>query len=195
MPPNPDTAVRVCDPVTYSFRAVYGPFKETQCGVQQAIIRAAVQGDSTDKSDNSVTIFNVSGCPDALPLLSLAPATATQLVAGYEWSVERSLRPLQTSASPVVSAAGPGPGLNKAPVAALSMQASSGSIALFNQTITFRRSQAIPFVGDNQRFQVKGVLNVANPGERWPAHAREARQCDNANLQKTHCVELHMQLR
>jgi hypothetical protein len=145
---------------------MYGPFKETQCGVQQAIIRAAVtpQGEPTDKADNSVTIINVSGCPDALPILSLAPATATQIVSGYEWSIERSMKPLQTSAAPVVSAAGPGPGLNTAPTAALSMTASSGSVALFNQSITFRRSQAIPFVGDNQRFQVKGVLNVVNPG-------------------------------
>ncbi|WIA37975.1 hypothetical protein OEZ86_001351 [Tetradesmus obliquus] len=167
MPPNPDTAVRVCDPVTYSFRAMYGPFKETQCGVQQAIIRAAVaaQGEPTDRSDNSVTIINVSGCPDALPILSLAPATATQIVSGYEWSVERSMKPLQTSNAPVVSAAGPGPGLNTAPVASLSMTASSGSVALFNQSITFRRSQAIPFVGDNTRFQVKGVLNIVNPGD------------------------------
>jgi hypothetical protein len=165
MPPNPDTAVRVCDPVTYTFRAIYGPFKETQCGVQQAIIQAAVQGDSSNKSDNSVTIINISGCPDALPLLSLAPATATQIVSGYEWSIERSMKPLQTSNAPVVSAAGPGPGLNTAPLAAVSVQASSGSVALFNQTVTFRRSQAIPFVGDNQRFQVKGVLNVVNPGE------------------------------
>lgn len=167
MPPTPDQAVRVCDPVTYTFKALFGPFTENQCGVQQAIISAAVAvpGLQPEASDNSATIINVSGCPDALPILTLAPATATQITAGYEWTIERSMRPLGAAASaPVATAAGPGPGLNTPPVAGLTVSAASGSVALFNQTIILRRSQAIPFTGSNQKFQVKGNLNIVNPG-------------------------------
>jgi len=37
MPPSQSNAITVCEPMNFSFRALFGPFVDNQCGTQQVI--------------------------------------------------------------------------------------------------------------------------------------------------------------
>jgi hypothetical protein len=134
--------------------------------LMQVIVTASISvpGSSEVLKDDTLSVVNITNCPVSLPILAMPPPTPTKVITSFDWKIERTLQPV----FPHVEAAGTetGPGQTVAPPVAATLMAAEGSMVLFNQTITFKRSSPVQHTGINSLYQIRGTVSIVNTAEK-----------------------------
>lgn len=159
----PALAIKICEPMQYSFTAVFGPFPGAACGSREAVSVATVGIPNTATVINSeeTTQIDIVGCPEPLPVVSI-DANQAPVKGSYVWTITRRMVAVgRKHADTAVTVAGPGSPTSETAVLALSAKHQAGSqpgaYAKFNQTIIVKRTK--PSYDEKQHmYEVRGQM-------------------------------------